>query len=92
MRTIESCLTNGYPLLLENIEYDIDPYLEPLLAKSYYKKGAQNFIKIGGQELSYNTDFVLYLTTKLDNPHYLPDLLMNVNLKFYASLYFAFNF
>lgn len=37
-------------------------------------------MKIGDSEINYNKDFRLFITTKLDNPHYLPDLNIKVTL------------
>lgn len=37
MRTLENCVTFGNPLLLENVDEDLDPSLEPLLLKQTFK-------------------------------------------------------
>lgn len=31
-------------------------------------------IKLGDKEVEYNTDFKFYITTKLSNPHYPPEI------------------
>ena len=42
MRTLENCIQFGTPLLLENVEEDLDPSLEPLLLKQTFKQGDAN--------------------------------------------------
>jgi dynein heavy chain len=69
----------GQPVLLENIDETLDPFLEPLLQKQIPKEGGQLKIKLG-EDVAYSTDFKLYITTKLANPHYLPDICIKVTL------------
>lgn len=37
-------------------------------------------MKLGDSQVEYNTDFRLYITTKLRNPHYLPEIAVKVTL------------
>lgn len=53
---------------------ELDPVLEPVLAKNFIKKGNAIMIKIGDKEVDYSPDFRLYITTKLSNPHYTPEV------------------
>jgi hypothetical protein len=43
MRTVESCVQFGSPVLLENVGEEIDPTLEPLLLKQTFKQGGTFF-------------------------------------------------
>jgi dynein heavy chain len=63
-------------LLIENVEYDFDPILENILCRTVTKKGNHQFIKINEKEINFNQNFRIFLTTKLQNPHYMPDLLI----------------
>jgi len=54
--------------------------LEPILQKEPKKKGATLLMKIGENDIVYNTDFKFYMTTKLPNPHYLPEITIKVTL------------
>jgi len=68
-------------VLIENILEDTDPAIEPVLLKQTFKTGGNRvMIKLGDQTLEYNKDFKLYLTTKLRNPHYLPEVAVKVTL------------
>lgn len=39
-----------------------------------YRRGNQVLIKIGDKEVDFSPDFKLYITTKLANPHYTPEV------------------
>ncbi|XP_055007109.1 dynein axonemal heavy chain 7-like [Boleophthalmus pectinirostris] len=80
MRTLENCIQFGTPLLLENVGEDLDPSLEPLLLKQTFKQGGVDYIRLGESVIEYSSDFRFYITTKLRNPHYLPELSTKVSL------------
>lgn len=66
--------------MLENIGEELDPLLEPLLLKQTFKQGGSLCIKLGDQIIEYAPDFRFYITTKLRNPHYLPETSVKVTL------------
>lgn len=70
----------GFSVLLENIGETLDPSLEPILAKNIYKKNNQLMLNLGGNPISYHNDFLFFITTKLPNPHYLPEICIKVTL------------
>ena len=74
MRTIERAIEWGKPCLMENVLEQLDPSLEPILAKNLMKAGAGWSIKIGDNTLDYNMNFKFMMTTKLSNPHYTPEI------------------
>ncbi|MGH0136030.1 UNVERIFIED_CONTAM: hypothetical protein FKN15_058794 [Acipenser sinensis] len=80
MRTLENCIQFGTPLLLENVGEELDPSLEPLLLKQTFKQGGVECIRLGENVIEYSSDFRFYITTKLRNPHYLPELATKVSL------------
>lgn len=67
-------LQDGCPMLIENIENEIDPMLDPLLEKQVTTKGRSKFIKIADTEMDYDPKFRLYMTSRLGNPHFSPEL------------------
>ena len=67
-------LENGWPVLIESIENEIDPMLDPLLEKQIVPKGRAKIIKIADQEMDYDDKFKLYMTSRLPNPHFSPEL------------------
>ncbi|NXY12857.1 DYH7 protein, partial [Atrichornis clamosus] len=80
MRTVENCIQFGTPLLLENVGEELDPSLEPLLLKQTFKQGGIECIRLGEAVIEYSSDFKFFITTKLRNPHYMPELATKVLL------------
>lgn len=74
LREVEIAIQYGSPVLLQDILEEIDPALEPVLSKSILKIGTRVVIRIGDKEVDYSSDFRLYITTKLANPHYTPEI------------------
>ncbi|XP_043065698.2 dynein axonemal heavy chain 6 [Drosophila bipectinata] len=80
MRVLENSVRQGYPVLLEEINETIDPSLRPILQRETYKFEGRVYLKLGDQVIDYDDNFKLYMTTKLPNPHYLPEVCINVTL------------
>ena len=80
LRTLENAIRMGSPVLLEDVTEELDPALEPVLQKQIYKQGGRMLIRIGDSDVDYNSDFKFYLTTKLPNPHYLPEVCIKVTI------------
>jgi dynein heavy chain len=68
LRKIENGIVYGLPVLLQDVLEELDPALEPVLAKALIKVGNREVLRLGDKELDYNKDFKLYITTKLANP------------------------
>merc|ERR1740121_2789215 len=67
-------------MLIENILEETDPAIEPVLLRQTFKKGNALMIKLGESVVEYMKEFKLYLTSKLRNPHYLPEVAVKVTL------------
>lgn len=80
VRTLENCIQFGTPVLLENVGEELDPILEPLLLKQTFKQGGSICIRLGDSTIEYSKGFRFYITTKLRNPHYLPETSVKVTL------------
>lgn len=80
MRQLDNCIQLGLPLLIENVGEDLDPSLEPILLKQVFKQGGVEMIRLGDKIIEFSKDFKLFITTKLRNPHYLPEISTKVNL------------
>lgn len=79
-RVMETSIQLGTPVLLENILEEIDAILEPVLLKNVYKQRGVLYMKFGETVLEYNPNFRFYITTRLRNPHYLPEIAVKVTL------------
>jgi len=80
VRTIENAIQFGNPVLLENVGESLDPVLESVLLRQVVKIGGVNSIRLGDSTVEYDPGFRLYITTKLRNPHYSPEMCVKVNL------------
>jgi dynein heavy chain len=80
VRTVENAVQFGNPVLLENVGESLDPILEPILLKQIIQSGGVATIRLGDNTIEYDNNFRLYITTKLSNPHYPPELCVKVNL------------
>lgn len=67
-------------VLLENVGEELDPILEPLLLKQTFKQAGSICIRLGDSTIEYAPDFRFYITTKLRNPHYLPETSVKVSI------------
>ncbi|CAB0007833.1 unnamed protein product [Nesidiocoris tenuis] len=74
LQILEKCVKRGHTCLLQNINETIDPNVIPVLEKVIVRKGNEEFMKCGDRLLEYNSKFQFYITTKLTNPHYLPEI------------------
>lgn len=84
MNVIEKAVQAGLPVLLQNISEAMDPSLNPILGKAIVKQGGMNLIKLDDKLVSYNDNFRFFITTKLTNPHYPPEISTKTTLVNFA--------
>uniref|UniRef100_A0A7N5JRQ9 Dynein axonemal heavy chain 3 n=1 Tax=Ailuropoda melanoleuca TaxID=9646 RepID=A0A7N5JRQ9_AILME len=80
VRTLENALQLGTPVLLENVGEELDAFIEPILLKSTFRQQGVEYMRLGENIIEYSRDFKLYITTRLRNPHYLPEVAVKVCL------------
>uniref|UniRef100_A0A8C0MAC7 Dynein axonemal heavy chain 3 n=1 Tax=Canis lupus familiaris TaxID=9615 RepID=A0A8C0MAC7_CANLF len=80
VRTLENALQFGTPVLLENVGEELDAFIEPILLKSTFRQQGVEYMRLGENIIEYSRDFKLYITTRLRNPHYLPEVAVKVCL------------
>ncbi|KAI4461456.1 dynein heavy chain [Holotrichia oblita] len=74
MKIVEKAVQFGRPVILQNVLETIDPALNPILNRAVVKQGGMNLIKLDDRMVSYNDRFKFFITTKLTNPHYPPEI------------------
>lgn len=79
-RVLENAIQFGLPVLLENIGEELEVLLEPILLRQVFKQGGAIVMKLGDSTIEYNDAFRFYITTKMRNPHYLPEVAVKVTL------------
>ncbi|XP_060043693.1 dynein axonemal heavy chain 6 [Erinaceus europaeus] len=80
LRTLENSIRLGLPVLLEELKETLDPALEPILLKQVFVSGGRTLIRLGDSDIDYDKNFKFYMTTKLPNPHYLPEVCIKVTI------------
>ncbi|XP_055994863.1 dynein axonemal heavy chain 3 [Sorex fumeus] len=80
VRVLENALQLGTPVLIENVGEELDAFIEPILLKSTFKQQGVEYMRLGENIVEYNREFKLYITTRLRNPHYLPEVAVKVCL------------
>ncbi|XP_060896803.1 dynein axonemal heavy chain 2-like [Labrus mixtus] len=71
---LENAIQFGSPVLLQNVHEELEPSVNPVLNKSLTRAGGRLLLKLGDKEVEYNPEFRFYITTKLSNPHYTPEI------------------
>ena len=75
LKPLENAIKYGKPVLFESVYEELDPTLDPILEKNFISRAGVKFLKLGENEIEYNSDFQLYFTTKLANPKYTPEIM-----------------
>ena len=74
VKTLEAAIEAGNPVMIENLENSIDAVIAPVYSRQIINRGRSKYIKMGDKELSLSPQFNLYLHTKLQSPHYPPEI------------------
>lgn len=84
MKTVEKAVQFGKAVLLQNILEAMDPSLMPILNKSLVKQGESTLIKLGDKLVEFSFNFKFFITTKMSNPHYPPEISTKTTLVNFA--------
>jgi len=76
LKMLENSIKFGKTVLFENVDVELDPTIDPVLEKNFVIKGAGvKYLRLGDNDIEFNEDFKLFLTTKLANPQYTPEIM-----------------
>ncbi len=79
MKIIEECIKMGRPCLCQNIHEDIPQILNPILIK-LIKNDSYLILQLSDREIDYNPSFRFYLSTRISNPRYKPEIYSKINI------------
>eukprot|EP00435_Cladocopium_sp_Y103_P019454 s3864_g4.t1 len=73
---LECTISHGLCLIIENVENEMDPMLDPVLEKAVVMKATSKkmVLRVGDTNVEYDERFCLYMTSRLPNPHFSPEL------------------
>jgi len=77
---VEATMRDGLCLLIENVENEVDPMLDPVMEKQIIYRGKRMIINVSDQNFDYDPRFTLYMTSRLPNPHFSPELSAKVTV------------
>lgn len=73
LKTIETSMRLGIPVLIEDVSDSIDPQLDNLVAHRIIQQDGKNFIKLSERLIEFDENFKLYMTTKVKEPKFAPE-------------------
>jgi dynein heavy chain len=71
---IVSGVRMGLQVLFIDVGETVDPILDNILNRSLIQVGKNLCVKVGDDEIEYDNKFGLYITTRMPNPHYQPEI------------------
>ncbi|XP_034494845.1 dynein heavy chain 10, axonemal isoform X4 [Ailuropoda melanoleuca] len=74
LKQLEISIKYGTPFLFRDVDEYIDPVIDNVLEKNIKVVQGRQFIILGDKEVDYDSNFRLYLNTKLANPRYTPSV------------------
>ncbi|XP_068013204.1 dynein axonemal heavy chain 10, partial [Melanerpes formicivorus] len=74
LKQLELAIKYGNPFLLHSVDEYIDPVIDNVLEKNIKVAQGRTFVVLGDREVDYDSNFRLYLNTKLSNPKYSPSV------------------
>ena len=74
IKRLEIAIKFGQSVLFEAIDTEIDPMIDPVLERNIVVEAGVEMLTMGDQKLEYNPDFRMFLTTKIANPNYTPEV------------------
>ena len=77
---LEDAVSLGLPMIIEDIGEELDPVMDNVLERNFIKIGTTYKVRIGDKEVDVHKDFRIYMTTKLANPSYTPEIFARTSI------------
>eukprot|EP01084_Bolivina_argentea_P175293 303595_1 len=71
---LKYAMQEGKTLLVEGVEEELDPMLDPVLEKNLFKQGKTFYVRLGDEDAEFDPKFKMFFITKLSAPHFTPEL------------------
>lgn len=85
-------LSNGYAVLVQDVDDNLDPALDTVLGKAVYESNdGRKLIKFADKEIDYDDRFRLYMMTKKPNPNYLAEIYIKVTVINFTATFEGLN-
>ena len=80
INVLKNAIQHGNPVILEDATETFDPLLDPILGKQVEIQGKEKTIKVSDKVVSFSDEFIFYVTTKMDSPHYSPETCVKMTM------------
>ena len=80
INVLKNAIQHGNPVILEDATETFDPLLDPILGKQVEIQGKEKTIKVSDKVVSFSDEFIFYVTTKMDSPHYSPETCVKMTI------------
>lgn len=79
---IKLAVSNGALVLFEDMDTSIDPLLDPVVNRLQFKNPIDQrvLISFGEDVVDYGEDFRLFMTSRISNPSFLPEIFIKTNV------------
>ncbi|KAI8449285.1 dynein heavy chain, N-terminal region 1-domain-containing protein [Phakopsora pachyrhizi] len=77
VKSLESALRFGTPLLIQDVEH-LDPILNAVLNKELRRAGGRVLIRLGNQDIDFSPAFTMFLSTRDPSVEFSPDICSRV--------------
>jgi dynein heavy chain len=77
---LEQSIVSGKTVLLEEVNEVMDPSLDSIFLQSTFREDGVLKIRLGDKSLLYDANFKLLMTTKIANPHFLPEICIKLTV------------
>ncbi|CAH1165598.1 unnamed protein product [Phyllotreta striolata] len=74
LKFLDMAIKYGSPVLFQDVDDYVDPVAEPVIMKNVRIVSGRVFIVLGDKEVDWDPHFRLYMTTKLANPQFNPNV------------------
>ena len=74
LKQLELAVKYGLPFLFENVGEHLDPVIDNVLERRITERNGTKTVRIGDSDVEWDDNFRLYMTSKLPNPSYGPEV------------------